>query len=58
MADNATNNDKALSALASYLPSMKLDLVKQRLRCYGHIYNLVCKAILYGVDSDCLEDAS
>jgi hypothetical protein len=58
MADNATNNDKALSVLASYLPSMKLDPVKQRLRCCGHIYNLVCKAILYGVDSDCLEDAS
>ena len=58
MADNAINNDKALSALTGYLLSMKLDLVKQRLRYYGHIYNLVCKAILYGVDSDYLEDAS
>jgi hypothetical protein len=37
---------------------MKLDPVKQRLRCCGHIYNLVCKAILYGVNSDCLKDAS
>jgi hypothetical protein len=58
MADNATNNDKALAVLSGYLPSMKLDPVKHRLRCSGHIYNLVCKAILYGVDSDCLEDAS
>jgi hypothetical protein len=24
----------------------------------GHIYNLVCKAILYGVDGDCIDDAS
>jgi hypothetical protein len=37
---------------------MQLDPVKQRLRCSGHIYNLVCKAILYGVDSDCIEEAS
>jgi hypothetical protein len=57
IADNATNNDKALSVLAGYLPSMKLDPVKQRLRCCSHIYNLMCKEILYGVDSDCLEDA-
>jgi hypothetical protein len=59
MSDNATNNDKALAMLAGYLPpSVKLDPVKQRLRCSGHIYNLVCKAILYGVDSNCLKDAS
>lgn len=44
--------------LSSYLPSLKIDPVKQRLRCSGHIYNLMCKAILYGVDGDCLEDAS
>jgi len=36
---------------------MKLDPVKHRLRCSRHIYNLVYKAILYGVDSDYLEDA-
>jgi hypothetical protein len=58
MAGNATNNDKALAVLSGYLPSLQLDPVKQRLRCSGHIYNLVCKAILYGVDSDCNEDAS
>ena len=58
IADNASNNDKALAVLSTYLPNLKIDPVKQRLRCSGHIYNLVCKAILYGVDSDCLEDAS
>jgi hypothetical protein len=58
MADNASNNDKALAVLSGHLPSMQLDPVKQRLRCSRHIYNLICKAILYGVDSDCLEDAS
>jgi hypothetical protein len=58
MADNASNNDAALKVLSTYLPSMQLDPVKQRLRCARHIYNLVSKAILYGVDSDCLEDAS
>ena len=58
MADNASNNDAALKILSTYLLSIQLDPVKQRLRCTGHIYNLVCKAILYGVDSDCLADAS
>jgi hypothetical protein len=58
MTDNASNNNKALAVLSSYLPSMQLNLVKQRLRCSRHIYNLVYKAILYGVDSDCLKDAS
>ena len=58
IADNASNNDKALAVLSSYLPSLKIDPVKQRLRCSSHIYNLICKAILYGVDGDCLEDAS
>jgi hypothetical protein len=58
IADNASNNDAALKVLSTYLPSIQLDPVKQRLRCTGHIYNLVSKAILYGVDSDCLEDAS
>jgi hypothetical protein len=57
IADNASNNDKALAVLSGYLPSMQLDPVKQRLRCSGHIYNLMYKAILYGVDSDCIKEA-
>jgi len=31
--------------------------LKQRLRCSCHIINLVCKAILYGCDIDCVEEA-
>ena len=50
-ADNATNNDKALRLL---IRNLEIDPVKQRLRCVGHILNLVCKAILYSVDEDCI----
>jgi hypothetical protein len=53
-ADNATNNDAALKHLSK---RVTLDLVTSRLRCTGHIYNLVCTAILFGVDSKALEDA-
>jgi hypothetical protein len=44
--DNATNNDSALKALAKSIPS--LDVRESRLRYFGHIVNLVVKAILYG----------
>ena len=53
-ADNATNNDKALKVLSE---RVTLDPIKSRLRCAGHILNLVCTAILFGVDSEALEDA-
>jgi hypothetical protein len=53
MADNATNNDKTLELLQSELA---IDAKKSRLRCAGHIINLVCKAILYGTDIDCVND--
>jgi hypothetical protein len=53
-ADNATNNDAALKHLSK---RVTLDPVTSRLRCAGHIYNLVCTAILFGVDSEALEDA-
>lgn len=53
-ADNATNNDKALQYLSE---RVTLDPITSRLRCAGHIYNLVCTAILFGVDEGALEDA-
>lgn len=53
-ADNATNNDKALQHLAE---RVTLDPVESRLRCAGHIFNLVCTAILFGVDEHALDDA-
>jgi hypothetical protein len=53
-ADNATNNDSALQHLSK---RVTLDPVTSRLRCVGHIYNLVCTAILFGVDSVAIEDS-
>lgn len=53
-ADNATNNDKALQLLSK---RVTLDPVESRLRCAGHIFNLVCTAILFGVDSNALRDS-
>jgi hypothetical protein len=44
-ADNATNNDTALTALSE---RMAIDPVASRLRCVGHIFNLMCTAILFG----------
>jgi len=52
-ANNATNNNKALQLLATEL---KVDADRQRLRCLGHVLNLVSMAILYGVDEDCVDE--
>lgn len=54
VADNANNNDAALRRLAN---DLSVDPVTQRLRYSGHIINLVAKAILYGVDMECVLDA-
>ena len=53
-ANNATNNDTALNQLSERIT---LDPVTSRLRCAGYIFNLVCTAILFGVDEEALEDA-
>lgn len=45
MMDNATSNDTLISALQLEVKSVSKE---QRLRCAGHIINLVVKAILYG----------
>lgn len=54
MADSAPNNDPALELLQS---DLDIDPVAQRLRCACHVINLVCKAILYGCDIDCIDNA-
>lgn len=54
MADNATNNDRAIEVLKN---DLNIEPHKQRLRCACHILNLVVKAMLYGVDSDCIDNA-
>jgi hypothetical protein len=45
--DNASNNDTAMTALAARLPSAGISQ-ESRLRCFGHIVNLVVKAMLCG----------
>jgi hypothetical protein len=54
IADSANNNDAALDLLQH---DLAIQPSKQRLRCGCHIINLVAKAILYGCDIDCIEDA-
>lgn len=54
--DNASNNHTALQKLQPKITS--LDPLTSRLRCAGHIYNLVCNAILYGFNEDAFADAS
>jgi len=46
MMDNAENNDSCIAELKRYFPL--IDKKRDRLRCAGHIFNLVTKAILYG----------
>lgn len=43
--DNAGNNDTCLEALAEHF---QIDVAEQRMRCFGHVVNLVVKALLFG----------
>ena len=52
MADNAANNERAIKLLEADLDT---NACEQRLRCSGHIYNLVVKAMLDGADKDCFD---
>ncbi|KAM0698006.1 hypothetical protein Q7P36_002860 [Cladosporium allicinum] len=50
--------DQLFDVLKDYqIKRVTLDLVASRLRCAGHIFNLVCTAILFGVDEHALDDA-
>ena len=59
MLDNATNNDTAVESLDSELiwrgiiPVISSE--ERRLRCFGHILNLVVKELLFGKDETVLE---
>ena len=50
--DNAGNNDTALDAIAAEL---NFNAKHRRLRCMGHILNLVARSILFGQDPDALQ---
>jgi hypothetical protein len=49
VADNASNNDTCIQALAR---EFHFDAAERRLRCAGHIFNLVARALLWGLDED------
>jgi len=51
--DNATNNDTALTKIASRLRQAgheSFDPIEARLRCFGHVLKVAVKAILWGKD--------
>jgi hypothetical protein len=51
--DNATNNDTTLVELAR---TMGFDPVQKRLRCIGHILNLIAESYLFGQDTKSFDD--
>jgi hypothetical protein len=55
VADNASNNDTCIEALSDLL---EFEATKRRLRCAGHIFNLVAHSILFGTDDANFEPIS
>jgi hypothetical protein len=53
--DNASNNDTALAVLAANMTGA-FDTKQLRLRCFGHIINLVVKALLFSNASPSLQE--
>jgi hypothetical protein len=51
--DNATYNDTAMDTIGA---ALEFNGRSRRVRCFGHILNLVCKQLLFGHDSDAFED--
>jgi hypothetical protein len=54
MADNALSNDTFVEELAEHLGN-RFEASVRRLRCFGHIINLVVKALLFGKDVEAFE---
>lgn len=50
MADNATENDKAIRVLLDQIRPDLGDPNQYRVRCLGHIINLASKAVIFGQD--------
>jgi len=55
--DNATNNDTAIAERAVYFEDIGVEFNprQSRVRCFGHIINLVVKAFLWGEDWQAFE---
>jgi len=60
VSDNATTNDCCLQHLYKTIdPDMRpADIRARRMRCYGHVLNLVARAFLYGEDFETFEAES
>ncbi|KAF5512335.1 hypothetical protein CGCA056_v011823 [Colletotrichum aenigma] len=61
ISDNASSNDTFIASLIPRLdPSVKKkqDIQARRIRCFGHILNLVSKAFSFGKDSESFERQS
>ncbi|TQW01723.1 NYN domain-containing protein [Cordyceps javanica] len=60
VSDNAATNDTCLQNFYQNLdPGMKpTDVRARRMRCYGHVLNLVARAFLYGEDFEAFEAES
>ena len=58
MLDNATTNNKYVNLLADrlFLPEQARFNQFRRLRCIGHILNLVVKGLLFGKDTEAFEN--
>jgi hypothetical protein len=55
VADNALNNDTCLEALSDLL---EFEATERRLRCAGHIFDLVAHGILFSIDNANLKPIS
>ncbi|KAF5597260.1 transposase [Fusarium pseudocircinatum] len=57
ISDNASSNDSCLLNFYGDLDAemSQADIRARRMRCYGHILNLVARAFLYGEDFDAFE---
>jgi hypothetical protein len=47
--DNASNNDHCIEALGSEYNS---DYVERRIRCFGHVFDLGARSLLFGKDPE------
>lgn len=51
--DNASNNDTAICELAEHFG---FGAVERRIRCAGHVINLIARSLLFGYDKQALEN--
>ena len=54
MTDNASSNDTCVAEIIDFI-RLDLDLGERRLRCMGHIINLIAKAFIFGNKSETFE---